>query len=217
MRLIVGLGNPGRRYRGTRHNIGREVVDLLAATHGIPLSEEEGWSQVGRGSIGGHRLVLARPETYMNVIGAAVADLRRRHRLRPAHILVVVDDLDLPVGAVRVREAGGHGGHNGLRSIIDSLGTTQFARLRLGIGRPPAGVDPADHVLERPTPEERNLLDAAVGRAAEGAALWAAGDIEAAMRLCNPKPGGREGLVHVEGREGVGGLPAKPSGHKGEA
>ncbi len=190
MRLIVGLGNPGRRYRGTRHNLGREVVDLLSSAHRIPLSEEEGWSEIGRGSIGGHRLLLARPGTYMNVVGTAVADLRRRHRLRADQILVAVDDLDLAVGAVRIRESGGHGGHNGLRSIIDSLATTQFVRLRLGIGRPPEGVDPADYVLDRPTAEERTLLDVAVSRAAEGAALWAVGEIEAAMRLCNPRPAG---------------------------
>lgn len=191
MRLIVGLGNPGRRYRGTRHNVGWEVLDALARAHGIAISMEDGWAEVGRGTIDGQRILLARPQTYVNVSGTAVADLRRRHRVSPAHLLVIFDDLDLPLGAVRMREKGSHGGHNGLRSIIDALGTMEFPRIRIGIGRPPAGVDPADFVLERPLPEERTLLDEAVLRAAEAVRLWIAGDMQAAMRYCNLKNGRR--------------------------
>ncbi|MDI6771378.1 MAG: aminoacyl-tRNA hydrolase [bacterium] len=189
MRLIVGLGNPGRRYRRTRHNTGWEVLEALAGTHGISIATEEGWAQVGRGAIGGRRVMLARPETYVNVSGTAVADLRRRHRVPLEHLMVIVDDLDLPVGAVRVREKGSHGGHNGLRSIIESLGTTAFARVRVGIGRPAAGEDPAEYVLQRPTAEERVLLDEAVALAAEGVGLWVTEGLDAAMRLCNPKRG----------------------------
>ncbi|MDR7485530.1 MAG: aminoacyl-tRNA hydrolase [Armatimonadota bacterium] len=185
MRLIVGLGNPGRRYRGTRHNIGWEVLDRLARTHGIAIDVEDGWADVGRGIIGGHRVLLARPQTYVNVSGTAVADLSRRHRVSPSDLLVIVDDLDLPVGSVRVREKGSHGGHNGLRSIIEALGTTEFARIRIGIGRPPEGADPADYVLERPSPDERALLDDAVARAADGATLWVTDGVQAAMRRCN--------------------------------
>ncbi|MDR7521642.1 MAG: aminoacyl-tRNA hydrolase [Armatimonadota bacterium] len=185
MRLIVGLGNPGRRYRGTRHNIGWEVLDRLARTHGIAIDAEDGWAEVGRGTIGGRRVLLARPQTYVNVSGTAVADLTRRHRVAPSDLLVIVDDLDLPVGSVRVREKGGHGGHNGLRSIIEALGTTAFPRIRIGIGRPPEGVDPADYVLERPSADERALLDDAVARAAEGATLWVTDGVQAAMRRCH--------------------------------
>ena len=185
MRLIVGLGNPGRRYRGTRHNIGREVLDLVAATHGIAIATEDGWAEVGRGTVGGGRVLLARPDTYVNVSGTAVADLRRRHRIAPGHLLIITDDLDLPVGSVRAREKGSHGGHNGLRSIIDALGTTEFARVRIGIGRPPEGIDPADFVLERPVGDERLRLDAVAARAAEGVTLWITDGIEAAMRHCN--------------------------------
>lgn len=188
MRLIVGLGNPGRRYRGTRHNIGWEVLDALARAHGISITTEDGWAEVGRGTIDGQRVLLARPQTYVNVSGTAVADLRRRHRIRPDHLLIVLDDLDLPLGTARVREKGSHGGHNGLRSIIDALGTTEFPRIRIGIGRPPVGSDPAEFVLERPAPEERVLLDQAVTRAAEGVRLWIAADMQAAMRHCNLKP-----------------------------
>lgn len=187
MRLIVGLGNPGRRYRGTRHNIGWEVLDLIARSHGISIDTDEGWAEVGRGTIAGQAVLLARPQTYVNVSGAAVADVRRRHRVAPPDLLVIVDDLDLPVGAVRAREKGSHGGHNGLRSIIEALGTAEFPRIRVGIGRPLPGVDPADFVLERPPAGERALLDAAVARAAEGAAVWAAEGVQAAMRHCNPR------------------------------
>ncbi len=187
MRLIVGLGNPGRRYRGTRHNIGWEVLDTLARAHSISITTEDGWADVGRGTIGSERVLLARPQTYVNVSGTAVADLRRRHRISPDHLMIVLDDLDLPVGTARVREKGSHGGHNGLRSIIDALGTNEFPRIRIGIGRPPAGVDPADFVLQRPSADERALLDEAVIRAAEGVRLWIAGDMQAAMRHCNLK------------------------------
>lgn len=188
MRLIVGLGNPGRRYRGTRHNIGWEVLDLLARSHGIRIATDDGWAETGRGTIGGRRVILARPQTYVNVSGTAVADLRRRHRVAVEDLLVIVDDLDLTPGVVRMRAKGSHGGHNGLRSIVDALGTTAFARVRVGIGRPPAGVDPAEFVLERPTGPNRLLLDKAVARAAEGVALWIAQDTDAAMRHCNVKP-----------------------------
>ncbi|MGH2374076.1 MAG: aminoacyl-tRNA hydrolase [bacterium] len=188
MRLVIGLGNPGRRYRGTRHNIGWEVLDRLAREHAIRIATEDGWAEVGRGAIGGQRVLLARPQTYVNASGTAVADLRRRHRIAPRDLLVIVDDLDLPVGTVRMRARGSHGGHNGLRSIIDALGTSDFARIRVGIGRPPGGVDPADHVLERPSGGDRLLLDEAVARGAEGVAIWITKGPDAAMRHTNVKP-----------------------------
>ena len=187
MRLIVGLGNPGRRYRGTRHNSGHDVLDLVAHTHRLAIDTDDGWAEVGRGTIGGHRVILARPQTYVNVSGQAVADLRRRHRVAPADVLVIVDDLDLPLGTLRLRPHGSAGGHNGLRSVIDALGTTDFPRVRVGIGRPPAGVDPAEYVLDRPSPEERAILDGAIRRAAAGVTLWITDGVDAAMRHCNPK------------------------------
>ncbi|MDQ7840388.1 MAG: aminoacyl-tRNA hydrolase [bacterium] len=211
MRLIVGVGNPGRRYRRTRHNTGWEVLEALAGAHGISIATEDGWALVGRGTIGGRRVMLARPETYVNVSGTAVADLRRRHRVPVEHLMVIVDDLDLPVGAVRVREKGSHGGHNGLRSIIEALGTTAFARVRVGIGRPPAGQDPAEFVLQRPGADERVLIDEAVALAAEGVRLWAVEGVDAAMRLCNPKrsaDGAGQGAV---GQGAVGQGAAKGS------
>ncbi len=187
MKLIVGLGNPGRRYRGTRHNVGADVVSRLARGAGIILDEEDGYSIVGRGRIGGVRVLLAHPQTYVNVSGPAVRELRRRHRLRPEDILVVVDDLDLPPGRVRLRAGGSAGGHNGLKSIIDALGTDAFPRLRVGIGRPPAGVDPAEHVLTRFLPEEQAIVDQAVERAAEAAAAAVTDGIERAMNRFNAR------------------------------
>lgn len=192
MKLVIGLGNPGRRYRLTRHNVGWEVISRLSRRTGIAVDEEDGFSEVGRGSIGGIRVVLARPQTYVNVTGEAVRELRRRHRLRPQDILVVVDDLDLPLGRLRLRAGGSAGGHNGLRSVIDALGTTDFPRLRVGIGRPPAGVDPADHVLTRFTEAEQPAVDAALDRAAEAAEAFVTEGIEKAMNRFNP-PGQAEG------------------------
>jgi PTH1 family peptidyl-tRNA hydrolase len=185
MRLIVGLGNPGRRYRGTRHNIGWEVLERFADAHRISIDEDDGWADIGKGAIGRERILVARPHTYMNVSGTAVADIRGRHRIAHERVMIVYDELDLPAGTLRLREKGSHGGHNGLRSVIEELGTTAFPRLRVGIGRPPAGVDPADYVLERPTADERAVLDAAAARAAVGLALWVTDGVQAAMRYCN--------------------------------
>jgi len=187
MKLIVGLGNPGRRYRGTRHNVGWEVISRLARRAGITVDEDEGFSEVGRGSIKGIRVLLARPQTYVNVSGAAVRDLRRRHRVSPQDIIVVVDDLDLPLGRIRLRPGGSAGGHNGLKSIIDALGTTEFPRLRVGIGRPPAGIDPAEHVLTRFGPDEQAALDGALERAAEALEVAVVSGIAAAMNRFNAK------------------------------
>lgn len=186
MLLIVGLGNPGRRYRGTRHNVGREVVQYLADRLGARL-EEDGWARTARARIGGVTVVLAVPETYMNVSGQAVRDLLRRGRRRPGDLLVVHDDLDIPLGYVRLRPGDGAGGHNGIRSIIAELGTGMFPRLRIGIGRPPAGVDPAEFVLDRFAPEERRVIDEAVARAAEAAVTAAREGLPAAMNRYNAR------------------------------
>ena len=185
MKLIVGLGNPGRRYRGTRHNVGWDVIARLAARAGIRVNEDEGFAEVGRGAIGTSRVLLARPYTYMNVSGEAVRDLRRRHRLRPEDILIIVDDIDLPLGRLRLRAGGSAGGHNGLKSIIDALGTTEFPRLRVGIGRPPRGVDPADFVLTRFTAEEQPMVGEALERAADAVETAVTEGLPAAMNRFN--------------------------------
>jgi len=185
VKLIIGLANPGRRYRGTRHNVGAEVVGRLARRVGTDINEDEGFAEVGRGSIDGARVLLAVPQTYVNVTGEAVRDLRRRHRLKPKDIFVVADDLDLPLGRLRLRARGSAGGHNGLQSIIEALGTNEFPRLRVGVGRPPEGVDPAEFVLTRFTPAERDELDTVLDRAAEALEVAIREGVEAAMNRFN--------------------------------
>jgi len=161
------------------------VVGRLSKRAGIDISEEAGFAKVGRGVIGGTRVLLAIPETYVNVSGAAVRDLRRRHRVAPKDIFVVVDDLDLPVGRLRLRARGSAGGHNGLKSIIEALGTNEFPRLRVGVGRPPEGVDPAEFVLTRFAPAELGELDKVLDRAAEALEVAIREGVPAAMNRFN--------------------------------
>src|SRR2546426_9780704 len=138
MKLIIGLGNPDRRYRHTRHNVGWEVIDRVGRRLGIAVDQDDGWAAVG-GTVGRRRVLLAKPQTYVNLSGTAVADLRRRYRVKIEDLVVVVDDLDLPLGRLRLRPGGSHGGHNGLRSILDALGGGGFPPLRVGNGRAPGG------------------------------------------------------------------------------
>ena len=184
MIIVVGLGNPGRRYTGTRHNMGQEVVQHLAARLRVRL-QDEGWARVGKWRGEGATLVLAIPETYMNVSGQAVKDLLRRRRKGPGDLLVVHDDMDLSLGHLRLRPGNGAGGHNGVRSIIEEIGTGMFPRLRIGIGRPPAGVDPTEFVLERFTREERLSVDAAVALAADAVMVAAVQGLAVAMNRYN--------------------------------
>lgn len=186
-KLVVGLGNPGRSYAGTRHNLGFEVVDALAAEHKIPVRTEEGWTLLGRGAIDGHPVILAKPQTYVNLSGIAVVDLCKHYGVNPRDLIVIHDDLDLPVGALRIRTRGGHGGHKGIQSILESLGTDLFIRVKIGIGRPPKGVDPADYVLSPIPPEEAPLLQEAVHRAAEAVTVILTRGVEAAMNRFNQR------------------------------
>ena len=184
MIIVVGLGNPGRRYKGTRHNVGQEVVHHLAARLRVRL-EDDGWARTGKGRVESAAVLLAIPETYMNVVGQAVRDLLRRRRRSPQELLVVHDEMDLSLGHLRLRPGNGPGGHNGVRSIIEVLGTGTFPRLRLGIGRPPAGEDPAEFVLGRFTPEERRTIDEAVAVAADAVMIAATQGLAAAMNRYN--------------------------------
>jgi PTH1 family peptidyl-tRNA hydrolase len=156
----------------------------LAASSGVRL-EEDGWASVGRARVGTATMVLAIPETYMNVSGQAVRDLLRRRRRRPADLLVVSDDMDLPLGRLRLRPGDGAGGHNGLRSIIAELGTGAFPRVRIGIGRPPLRADAAEYVLERFTLEERPVIDAAIATAADAVVTVAREGLDVAMNRFN--------------------------------
>ncbi|TMI77206.1 MAG: aminoacyl-tRNA hydrolase [Bacillati bacterium ANGP1] len=188
MKLIIGLGNPDRRYRHTRHNVGWEVIDRVGRRLGIAVDQEDGWATIGGGTVGRRRVLLAKPQTYVNLSGTAVADLRRRHRVKLEDLVVVVDDLDLPLGRLRLRPGGSHGGHNGLRSIVDALGSDAFSRLRVGIGRPPEGMVPAQFVLTPFTAEERATMDPALERAAEAIETVIREGLQAAMNRFNARP-----------------------------
>lgn len=167
MKLVVGLGNPGGRYRDTRHNVGFKVVECLAARWGVTLAGRRHEAEIGLGMLGRERVALAKPLTFMNLTGDAVGRLRRAYRISANDIIAVYDDLDLPLGRVRIRTEGSAGGHNGVRSLIEVLGR-EFPRVRVGIGRPPAGVDPVEYVLDPFTPGERGAIEIAVEQAADG-------------------------------------------------
>ena len=168
--LVVGLGNPGTEYAETRHNVGVRVAEVLAArAGGGRFSKHKANADVLEGRLAGRRVVLAVPRTYMNVSGGPVAGLLRYYGVAPSDLLVVHDDLDLGFGVVRLKQGGGEGGHNGLRSISASIGTKDYLRVRFGIGRPPGRQDPADFVLKRFSGAERKELEFAVDLAADAA------------------------------------------------
>lgn len=180
MKLVVGLGNPGARYAATRHNVGFRVVEALAAAHAIRL-HPAGDLAVGRGALAGEELWLLEPLGYMNRSGNAVRTMLEEAGGEPSALLVVYDDLDLPLGQLRFKRAGGHGGHNGVRSIIEALGTDVFLRLKIGIGRPLAGRDPVEYVLEPFSPEEEGVIGPAVERAREAIDAALVEGVDAAM------------------------------------
>jgi PTH1 family peptidyl-tRNA hydrolase len=156
VKLILGLGNPGRSYHWTRHNVGFLLLDGLAQKHGIEVSRRGMKSLYGRGRIGTEEVILAKPQTFMNLSGEAAQRLLQFFKIPPENLIVLHDDLDLPMGKPRIRVRGGHGGHKGIRSIIEALGNDGFLRFKIGIGRPGRpGQDPADFVLEPLTEGER--------------------------------------------------------------
>ena len=152
--LIVGLGNPGPRYRGNRHNIGFQVIDAFAESNHLEFTRTEHYAQTAHGSIQNHRVILAKPQTWMNDSGKAVAPLARYYRITPDRILIIYDDLDIPLGTIRFRPKGTSGGHRGVQSIISHLAETTFSRLRIGIGRPPGQMDAAAYVLQNYSEQE---------------------------------------------------------------
>jgi PTH1 family peptidyl-tRNA hydrolase len=162
--LIVGLGNPGRAYSGNRHNIGFMLIDRLAAANGITLGRLQNKALVGTGYIAGRPVVLAKPQTYMNLSGESVAPLLRFYKIEPADLLVAYDEIDLPLGTLRLRENGSSGGHNGMKSLIRHLGEG-FPRLRLGVGRPPGRMPAAAHVLQDFDAIEKATVDTLLDRA----------------------------------------------------
>jgi PTH1 family peptidyl-tRNA hydrolase len=182
IRLIVGLGNPGREYETTRHNAGFWWVDEFARSQNLSFrSESKFHGLAARGQLHGNEVLLLKPQTFMNVSGRAVGALAQFYKIAPAEILVVHDELDLPPGSAKLKLGGGHGGHNGLKDIIAQLGTKDFWRLRLGIGHPGERSEVSNFVLHDPRREERELIDEAMRRALDVAHLVIEGKTEAAM------------------------------------
>jgi PTH1 family peptidyl-tRNA hydrolase len=183
--LVVGLGNPGAEYARTRHNCGADTVALLAERHGGSLRRDKAKVLADTVRIAGHQVLLAFPQTYYNESGQAVGALARRHHLGADRIVVVHDELDLPPGRIKVKLGGGLAGNNGLRSIKAHLGTDEFVRIRIGVGKPPGRQEGADHVLRRPGKQERVDLDIAIADAADAVELLAAEGVAATMTRFN--------------------------------
>jgi len=185
MKAIVGLGNPGREYAGTRHNIGFDVLDEVARRWHVPLRP---WKSVADVAVVSNRgVVLVEPQTYMNLSGDAVSRIAAFHKLAPTDVLVVVDEVQLPLGRLRVRRNGSAGGHNGLKSIIQHIGA-EFPRLRIGVGRGDPKWDLADHVLSKFGREEREAVADLVSRAADAVELFAGEGLDVVMNRFNPGP-----------------------------
>ena len=189
MWIVVGLGNPGKKYERTRHNVGQDAVAELARRHGATLKEGRDKALVAEVQLNGEKVVLAVPLTFMNESGQAVRALVKRHNLKAddyaTRLVVVHDELDLPPGAVRVKEGGGLAGHNGLRSITSHLATQDYLRVRIGVGKPPTADLGADHVLRKVPPTERKVLDDAESRAADAIESLIANGPAATMNAFN--------------------------------
>lgn len=188
MIIIVGLGNPGKDYNNTRHNIGFDVIDKLAETENISVLEKKHKAIVGKGFIAGQKCVLAKPQTFMNLSGESVRELVDFYKADPQRdVIVISDDISLDVGQIRVRKKGSAGGHNGLKNIIAQLGTETFIRVRMGVGEKPAHYDLADYVLGHFTQMERKSMDDAALTAVEAIRTILTKDVDAAMNQFNQK------------------------------
>lgn len=187
MKLICGLGNPGPEHAGDRHNAGYLVLDSLGARLGIPLETSKFDGRLGQGRLGAERLLLLKPETYMNLSGQSVAAAARFYKLLPEDVLVVHDELDLPYGRLQLKSGGGTAGHNGLRSIVDSLGEDGFARLRMGVGKPEGKERTVGHVLSGFSKEERAALPELLQRATDAVEGWVTLPLPLAMTRFNRK------------------------------
>lgn len=188
MLLIAGLGNPGGKYAGTRHNVGFDVVDALVEKHRIPQSGVKFNAMYGKGSINGQKVVVMKPLSYMNLSGAPIQQMAAYFKIDPEKDLIVIhDDIDLPPGQIRVRESGSAGGHNGMKDIIRCLGTQSFVRVRIGVGAKPKDWDLADYVLSRFDAVDRKLVDEAISEACGAVETIVTDGAEAAMNSYNRK------------------------------
>ena len=188
MYLIVGLGNPGRQYEATRHNMGFDTVDCLIEKHNVPQGGVKFNAMYGKGIIGGDKAILMKPLSFMNLSGGPVRDMVNFFKIDPEKELIVIsDDIDLEPGQLRIRKQGSAGGHNGLKDIIQKLGTQNFVRIKIGVGAKPQGWDLADHVLSRFPDSERKLVDEAIREAADAVEKIIAQGPDAAMNEYNRK------------------------------
>ncbi len=188
MYLIVGLGNPGRQYEATRHNMGFDTIDELVEKHRIPQAGVKFNAMYGRGIIGGERVILMKPLSYMNLSGGPVRQMADYFKIDPeTELIVIYDDIDLDPGQLRIRKQGSAGGHNGMKDLIRQLGTQKFLRVKVGVGAKPNGWDLADYVLGRFSASERKLVDEAIGRAADAVEMILSQGADAAMNEYNRK------------------------------
>lgn len=185
--LVVGLGNPGREYRETRHNIGFMVVDRLAEATSCKLTKVQSKAIIGIGRVNDLKVILAKPQTYMNLSGQAVSALMHFYKVDLEHLIVAHDDVDLPFGQIRMRPGGGSAGQKGMGSIIEKLGTQEFARLRMGVGRPPGQMDAASYVLQNFSRGDMEFMPEFIKRGAEAVQSFILDGLDNAMNKYNPK------------------------------
>jgi len=185
--LIVGLGNPGKKYARTRHNVGTDAIELLAQRLSVSLKVGRDRAQVAETRIGDHAVVLAVPTTWMNESGEAVGPIARRYKISASNIIVIHDELDLEPGAVKLKMGGGLAGHNGLKSVSQHMGTNDYMRVRIGVGKPSTKEQGADHVLSSIPPNERKILDVAVETACDAVERIMKEGLDAAMREYNAR------------------------------
>ena len=186
MYIIVGLGNPGKQYEGTRHNVGFDVIDALAEKYHISVLEKKHKALIGKGMVAGQKVILVKPLTFMNLSGESVREAIDYYKVDEAEELIVIyDDISLIPGGLRIRGKGSAGGHNGIKSILQHLGHDTFKRVKVGVGEKPKGWDLADHVLSRFTAEERKAVDETIKTAVEAVELLVTDGIDEAMNRCN--------------------------------
>ncbi|MDO4530763.1 MAG: aminoacyl-tRNA hydrolase [Bacillota bacterium] len=185
---IVGLGNPGRQYEDTKHNVGFLVIDRLAEKYDIKVDKFKNKAFVGDGMIRDKRVLLVKPQTFMNLSGESVREIVNFYKIPQERFVVIFDDTSLPCGSVRIREKGSHGGHNGIRNIIEQMGTDQFYRIKVGIGEKPSGWDLADYVLAKFNDEDLAAMDEGIDKAAKGVELMLSRGIAEAANRVNVKP-----------------------------
>ena len=187
MYVIAGLGNPGREYEGTRHNVGFMTLDALADKYNIDVREKAFKGLIGKGMIEGNKVILVKPQTYMNLSGECIRQVMDYYKVDPSEFIVIYDDISLVPGGIRIRKKGSAGGHNGIKNIIAMTGTQNFLRIKVGVGEKPAGWDLADHVLGHFDTADRAEVEKAIGHAVEAAEMMITGETDAAMNRYNVK------------------------------